>query len=158
MSGQIRLTYFQPDCISMRSFFYLVLEISMSIMINLPFSARGPFRITGAWCLKYNRHIYKFSIGAPFRFWIAPYNYTIGDVTRHVCRVCWYRKPSLNDCGPFRFYGRAYNPSQFGHPRVFIYAFFWKWNWANGKYYRGLAKLTPWIYYSRNISTEVTCH
>lgn len=157
MSGQKRLTYFQPDCISMRSFFYLVLEISMSIMINLPFSARGPFRIPNQ-----NLVWVRFpAVLAPFaKCWFMYADLYFGPLLKvhGPLAVPWYRKPSLNDCGPFRFYGRAYNPSQFGHPRVFIYAFFWKWNWANGKYYRGLAKLTPWIYYSRNISTEVTCH
>jgi hypothetical protein len=145
----------------MRSFFYLVLEISMSIMINLPFSARGPFRITGAWCLKYNRHIYKFSIGAPFRFWMAPYDYTVGDVTRHVCRVCWYRRPPLRDYGPFKLSGR------YMFPRLRFSRTFVIWLPMYGVVNRRATRYSPimekacavaWIYYSRNISTEVTCH
>lgn len=129
-------------------------------MNNLKFAHRGPFKIAHQDAISYYFRFPYYSVWRRCAYTVAT------GWNMHLLKwrmppsISWYRKPSLQDRGPFKFDGffqTAYDsvvntwvitfpPAIFFHPEQF-----------------GLLALmgeigrAPWIYYSRNISNGLTC-
>src|ERR1700721_502538 len=120
-------------------------------MTILPFVRRGTFKITGFYSEVPNP-----KANTPFLYAMVYRTFNRG--WRKFFQ--WYRKPSLTDRGPFTIIGwcppHKYRPYTHAAwvPLRYCRYFLGQPFFPEGKTLKG----TPWIYYSRNISTATTCH
>jgi hypothetical protein len=137
----------------MRAFFFINNKKGIKLMKITPFAARGPLRIIG-----YIFETVYLNVSTYVYYWHLD-NYENPDARLNTYPALWYRKPCLADRGPFAVIGEVVGHKLLPYVECcFRYTEDWwqKTGQLNSRIEFGLA-LTPWIYYSRNISTTATC-